>query len=36
MKKIKFDNYRLSKLDYVNIIEMSKDYLNKVKQFIEG
>ena len=28
--------YKLSKLDYVNIIEMSKDYLNKVKQFIEG
>lgn len=28
--------YKLSKLNYVNIIEMSKDYLNKVKQFIEG
>ena len=28
--------YKLSKLDYVNIIEMSKDYLNNVKQFIEG
>lgn len=28
--------YRLSKLDYVNIIEMSKDYLKKVRSFIEG
>lgn len=27
--------YRLSKLDYINIIEMSDGYLNKVKKFIE-
>ena len=28
--------YKLSKLDYVNIIEMSDGYLEKIKKFVEG